>query len=74
MRGEGGHDVRRGVTPGCVHELRRGRSRTFTVTGRVPLTTRRRFCTAVVASAPDTRAALDRLCLPVRAVRPAFTG
>ena len=63
-----------GQTTKRIHELRRGRSRTFTFAERVPLTIGRRFCTGVVAGAPDTRSVQDRLCLPVRRVAPAFTG
>ena len=63
-----------GQTNQRIRELRRGRARTVIVTERVPLRVGQRFCTTVVATAPDTRAAVERACSPVRAVAPAFTG
>ena len=64
-----------GQTTKRIHELRRGRSSGIVLTERVPLGTRRRFCTAVVTTAPDTRAVYDRVCSSVRAAQaPAVTG
>jgi hypothetical protein len=64
-----------GRTTRRIHELRRGRSRTFTVVERVPRGTRGRFCGFAVATAPDTRAALDTVCSSVRAAQaPGVTG
>ena len=58
--------VHSGKTTRRIHELRRGRSRTFTVTERVPLSAGPRFCTSVVGTAPDTKAAVGRACSAVR--------
>ena len=64
-----------GSTTRRIHELRRGRSRTFIVVERVPRHARRRFCGFAVATAPDTRAALHTVCSSVRARQaPAVTG
>ena len=49
-----------------IRELRRGRSRTFVFTRRVPRHARR-TCVPVAASAPGTRTAVDRVCSRVRA-------
>ena len=49
-----------------IRELRRGRSRTFVFTRRVPRHARR-ICVPVAASAPGTRTAVDRACSRVRA-------
>ena len=67
-------EVHGGQATKRIHELRRGRSRTFTISERVPLTIGGRFCTSVVATAPDTRAALGRACSRVRAILPRYTG
>ena len=52
-----------------IHELRRGRSRRVTFTGRVPRGARGRVCAVIVAAAPATRAVRARACAPVRAAR-----
>ena len=52
-----------GQTNQRIRELRRGRARTVIVTERVPLRVGQRFCTTVVATAPDMRAAEEQSVL-----------
>jgi hypothetical protein len=52
-----------------IHELRRGRTRSVVLTRQVPPTARGRVCARVVATAPGTRAASDRVCSLIRAAQ-----
>ena len=58
-----------------IHELRRGRSRSFSIKHRAPRTAGKRFCVSIAAVGPGLRPAADRACARTQGDRaPARAG